>query len=99
MQGIVIRYNYDGDEARWRSVTEAFIRAIGDDGAVRGKFRYTVTTGKDGVTRTHLGRWDSDHTLSTMQSRDYFKTFSEAVQDMAGDSLQPMRVDIAVSTD
>ena len=99
MQGIVIRYSYDGDEAKWRAATDAFIQAIENDDAVSGKFRYTVTTGKDGVTRTHLGRWDSDETLSTVQSRPYFKTFSDEVQAMAGDTLKPMRVDIGATTD
>ncbi len=99
MQGIIVRYDYSGDEARWRAVVGDFISAISDDPEARGRFRYTVTVAGDNRTRTHIGRWDSEETLKTVQSRDYFKTFSAAVQSFAGDTLQSARVQVAVSTD
>lgn len=99
MQGIVIRYRYSGDESAWQAAVDDFVNAVSNDTEVRGRFRYTVTVAGDDDTRTHLGRWDSNETLKTVQSRPYFKTFSEAVQRFAGDTLQSTRMRIAASTD
>lgn len=98
-EGIVVRYRYDGDDAAWRGVVTTFVDAIGADDVVRGRFRYTVTTARDGVTRMHIGRWDSDEALKTVQSRDYFRAFSEAIQHFAGDTLESARIDVAAATD
>ena len=98
MEGIIVRYRYDGDEAIWRSTIDAFIDAINADEAVKGRFKYFVTIAKDGVGRTHVGRWDSDEVLNTVQSREYFKQFSEAVQGYAGDTLEPGRMSVVAST-
>ena len=99
MQGIIVRYRYSGDEPAWQAVVDDFVGAVSSDPEVRGRFRYTVTVAADGETRTHVGRWDSDETLKTVQSRPYFKAFSEAVQRFAGDLLQSTRMRIAASTD
>ncbi len=92
MDGIVIRYAYDGDEATWRRTVDAFLAAIAADPEVQGRFRYVVTIASDGVSRTHIGRWDSEETLKTLQGRDYFSTFSEAIKGFAGDTLQATRM-------
>jgi hypothetical protein len=92
MDGIIIRYSYDGDEADWQRVIDAFLAAIATDPDVQGRFRYVVTVGTDGVTRTHIGRWDSEETLKTLQARDYFGTFSQAIKGFAGDTLQATRM-------
>ena len=91
MDGIVIRYSYDGDEAEWQRVIDGFLAAIAADADVQGRFRYVVTVRNDGVSRTHIGRWDSEETLTTLQGRDYFATFSEAIQGFAGDTLEAIR--------
>ncbi len=94
MQGIVIRYSYSGEEADWRQLIDTFVSAIEADGDLAGKFHYLVSVGKDGVSRTHVGQWDEQATVETLQSRDFFKTFAGALKEMAGDTLQtaPMTV-------
>ena len=92
MDGIVVRYVYDGDEDAWQRVIDTFLAAIASDPEVQGRFHYVVTVATDGVTRTHIGRWDSAETLETLHARDYFATFSEAIQGFAGDTLQATRM-------
>ena len=99
MRGIVIRYRYSGDEAAWQTAMNNFINAINSDAAVVGRFRYTATVSADGIGRTHVGRWDTEETLKEVQSREYFKRFSEAVQDFAGTSLESSRMTVAATTD
>ena len=92
MNGIVVRYVYDGDEAEWKRVIDAFLVAIATDPEIQGHFRYVVTIATDGVTRTHIGRWDSAKTLETLQARDYFKAFAGAIKGFAGDTLEATRM-------
>ena len=92
MDGISIRYSYSGDEAAWGSAIDTFVDAVDADPDIGGKFSYAVSVAGDGVTRAHVGRWDSDATLKTLQSRDYFKSFSKAIQEFAGGSLDAKQV-------
>ena len=94
MHGISIRYRYDGDEATWRAAIDGFVDAINRDPDIGGKISYAVSVAKDGVTRVHAGRWDSEETVKTLQSRDYFKTFAQAVRQFGGDSLSALQVSL-----
>ena len=86
MDGISIRYDYNGNEDEWREAVNTFIDAVNDDPDIAGKFHYAVSVAGDGVLRSHTGRWDSQETHATLQSRDYFKTFAGKRTGMAGDS-------------
>lgn len=99
MQGIIVRYRYSGDEAAWRRTAEEVVKSINADEVVRGRFHYAVTVSADGVGRMHVGQWDSDETLKTVQARDYFRRFTETVKGFAGDTLESTRMSIAASTD
>ena len=92
MDGVSIRYLYEGDEAAWRAAVDAFVDAIDADPDIGGKFSYAVSVAGDGVTRSHTGRWDTDATLKTLQSRDYFKTFAQTLKGMAGDTLDAVQI-------
>lgn len=94
MNGISIRYRYDGDEPAWRTAVDAFIDAIDADPDIGGKFAYAVSVAGDGVTRSHTGRWDTEATLKTLQSRDYFKTFAATLKGLAGDTLDAVQIDL-----
>ena len=92
MEGIIIKYEYNGDEAAWNSAVNDFLGAINNDSKLKGKFNYMVFKAKEGGFRTHVGRWDSEETLSHLQSQDFFKQFSGKIKEMAGESLSPQRV-------
>ena len=99
MGGIIVRYRYSGDEAAWQAVMDNFTSAVRADDAVRGRFRYVVTVAADGVARTHVGRWDSEEILKAVQSRDYFRQFTLAVQGFAGGQLESSRMTVAAAAD
>ncbi|MDP6345251.1 MAG: hypothetical protein QF578_21140 [Alphaproteobacteria bacterium] len=91
MLGIVIEYDFDGDEATWADAVETFVKAIDDDPRLRGRFSYQVNVRADGGGRIHVGRWDEEETLAHLQSQDFFKTFAAKVQEFGGDSLKATR--------
>ena len=99
MRGITITYKYSGDEAVWQTAISEFINSINDDPDVSGKFVYRVSIADDGETRIHWGRWDSQETLQTMQSRDYFKTFAGHVKAFSGGDLTNIATNNYLQTD
>lgn len=99
MRGITITYKYSGPEDAWREAMETFIAAINADRDVAGKFTYQVAVADDGETRIHWGRWDSQETLKTLQSRDYFGTFAGKVREFAGGQPTNTGADIHFKTE
>jgi quinol monooxygenase YgiN len=98
MHGIVIGYEYSGDEAEWEAVVGAFIDAINADNELEGDFSYVVSKSKNSAKRTHMGRWTSPEKLALMQSREYFKVFSTKLKAMAGDTLSPDGMNVVTQT-
>ncbi len=92
MDGILIRYEFDGDEAAWRSAVDSFVAGIDADPEVSGGFSYSVNIAADGKHRVHVGRWRDQATLETLQGRDYFKTFAATLKGFAGDSFEAVRI-------
>ena len=92
MEGILIRYEFDGDESAWRSAVDSFVAGIDADPELRSGFSYSVNVAADGKRRVHVGRWRDQATLETLQGRDYFKTFAAAVKGFGGDTLEAVRI-------
>ncbi len=98
MFGILIQYNYDGDEGEWMTAVEAFVGAVDADPALRGKFSYRVNIAGDGVGRAHVGRWDAEETLAHLQAQDFFKRFAAKVSEFAGGAPNATRLRLAAET-
>ena len=83
MYGIVIQYDYSGDEAAWQSAVDTFMAHIDADARLKDRFSYQVNVSNDGVSRIHVGSWDAEETLKHMQSQPYFGEFAGKVKEFA----------------
>ncbi len=88
MFGIVIDYNFSGDEAAWREAIDTFLGHIDADDRLKGRFSYQVNTCKEGPGRIHIGNWDDETTLKHMQSQPYFPEFATKLKGFANGSLK-----------
>ncbi len=84
MFGIVIQYDFSGDEAAWRAAIDEFIGQINSDDRLKGRFSYQVNVRKDGGGRVHIGQWDEEETLKHLQSQPFFGEFAEKIKGFAG---------------
>jgi len=84
MFGIVIEYDYAGDEATWRDAVDTFIAEIDADERLKGRFSYQVNVRNDGAGRVHIGQWDQEETLTYLQSQPFFGEFAGKVKEFAG---------------
>ena len=92
MQGILIQYSYDGDEAIWQQAVDGFLANIAADSRLKDCFNYRVFQKNEDCTRVHLGTWDNEDTLGHLQSQPFFKEFAGTLKGMAGDSLVAQRL-------
>ena len=84
MHGIVIEYDYSGDETVWRDAVDTFICRIDRDDRLKGRFSYQVNVRNDGAGRVHIGHWDEEETLKHLQSQPFFAEFAGKVKEFAG---------------
>ena len=98
MYGILIQYDYDGDEGEWMAACEAFVSAIDADPRLKGKFSYRINKSADGVGRVHVGSWDTEETVKHLQSQDFFKAFAAKVETRTLQG-EPTHASIRISMD
>ena len=72
MFGIVVEYDYSGDESEWRDAIDNFIGHINADDRLKDRFSYQVNIRNDGGGRVHIGQWDDAETLTYLQSQPFF---------------------------
>lgn len=84
----LIEYAYDGDEEVWRETIETFLGQVDDDPVLREGFSYHVYLRPDGISRVHVPVWRDEAVLEHLRAQPFFKTFSEKINELAGDSLQ-----------
>jgi hypothetical protein len=86
--GIVIEYDYSGDEAEWQQAIDTFTGKIDADQRLQGRFSYQVNVRNDGSGRVHVGGWDSEETLKHLQSQAFFADFAEQVKKSSGGDVK-----------
>jgi hypothetical protein len=96
MHGLLIEYEYNGDEAAWADAIQTFCRNIAADPRLASGLRYHVFVRADGRSRVHVPSWDNELTLAHLQSQEFFKTFAAAVKRFAGDTLRTTKIKFAV---
>jgi len=84
MYGIVIEYEYSGDENEWRETIDTFIGKINTDERLKGRFTYQVNVHKEGPGRIHIGQWDEEETLKYLQRQSFFGEFAGKIKGYAG---------------
>jgi hypothetical protein len=88
MFGIVIEYDYSGDETIWQDAVDTFLHHIDADDRLKGRFSYQVNVRNDGAGRVHIGRWDAEETLGYLQGQAFFPEFAGQVKEFAAGTLK-----------
>lgn len=86
MNNVLVEYHYNGEEDVWQQLIADFINAIEADPKLNGQFHYQVFSLPEG-RKVHIGRWQTEETLKALQSQEFFKTFSQGIKTLGGDSL------------
>lgn len=92
MGGLLIEYQYDGDESAWQNAVDNFLKNIAADTRLQTSFRYHVFVKEDGVSRVHVPSWDTEETLKHLQAQPFFAEFAGHIKGFGGDSLKTTKI-------
>jgi hypothetical protein len=96
----LIKYRFtDGSEAAWRERVEGFITAIEADPYLTGRIAYRCMKADNGSGEYyHLAATADDEAGKALQSRDFFKAYTEAMKRASGGTLQVLPLAIIAET-
>jgi hypothetical protein len=100
MKHFIIKYQFkNGTTADWHREIATFISALDGDGELRGRISYRVMKNRDDASYFHLATAADDQAVKTLQSRDFFKHYSEKTRQVAaGGEVTVAPIDVIAET-
>jgi hypothetical protein len=99
MKHFMIRYEFkDGTMEAWHQEIGRFIRAIDGDPELKGRIGYRCMKSRDDGIYFHLASVTDDAAQKTLQSRDFFKHYSEMTRKVAGGEVTVTPIEMIDAT-
>lgn len=96
----LIKYRFnDGSPEAWRERIERFTAAVEADGALNGRIAYRCMKADNGSGEYyHLAAAADDEALKALQSRDFFKAYTEEMKLASGGTVEVVPLAIIADT-
>ena len=84
MKHFMIKYQFaNGTSEEWHREVARFIAALDTDPELKGKISYRVMKNRDDASYFHLAAAADEAAVKTLQSRDFFKHYTESTRQAA----------------
>ena len=84
MEHFMIKYRFaNGTTEQWHREIERFIAALNNDPELQGKISYRCMKNRDDSSYWHLAAAADEQAVKTLQSRDFFKHYTEKTKQVA----------------
>jgi hypothetical protein len=95
----MIRYEFKtGTRDAWHAEIARFIKAINDDPELKGRISYRCMKNRDDGHYCHLAGVADDAAQKTLQSRDFFKHYTEMTRKVAGGEVTVTPIEMIDAT-
>jgi hypothetical protein len=96
----LIKYRFqDGSAEAWRAQIERFIAAVEADGALNGRIAYRCMKADNGSNEYyHLAASSDDEASRALQSRDFFKAYTDETKRVSGGTVEVLPLAIIAET-
>jgi hypothetical protein len=85
MKHFMIKYEFaNGPTKEWHLEIDRFIAALNNDPELKGKISYRCMKNRDHADYYHLAAAVDEQAVKTLQSRDFFKHYTEKTRQVAG---------------
>lgn len=99
MKQFLIKYSFKGgSEAQWHKDIAAFIDALGSDPELQGKIGYRCMKRPGGADYYHLATPVDDAAVAVLQSRDFFKRYTELTKAAGGGEVEVIPLEVIAET-
>ena len=100
MKHFMIKYTrIDDSEEAWHRDIAAFISALDNDPALKGKIVYRCMKIRDEPCYYHVATAIDDEAIKTLQQREFFKRYTERTRLVAGGEVSVSPLEIIAETD
>ncbi len=100
MKHFMIKYRFTtGTKEDWHRAVENFIAAINADPDIAGHISYRCMKRRDGDDYYHLAATDSDQATKALQSKTFFRPYTEATERVGGGHVEVVPLEIIAETD
>lgn len=99
MKHFMIKYQFaNGTAEEWHREVARFIAALDGDPDLKGKIRYRVMKNRDDSGYFHLAAAAEEAAVKTLQSRDFFKHYTEKTRAVAGGEVTVTPIELIAET-
>jgi hypothetical protein len=99
MKHFMIKYQFaNGTPEEWHREVGRFISALDNDPDLKGKIRYRVMKNRDDTSYYHLAAAADEQAVKTLQSRDFFKHYTEKTRQVAGGEVTVTPMELIAET-
>jgi quinol monooxygenase YgiN len=100
MKHFLIKYRFkDGSPEAWRDEIERFIAAVEADEILKGRIAYRCMKADNGSGEYyHLAATADDEAAKALQSRDFFKRYTEHMRQASAGTLEVLPLAIIAET-
>jgi hypothetical protein len=99
MKHFMIKYQFaNGTPEAWHQEVARFIAALNSDPELRGKILYRVMKNRDDASYFHLAAAADEQAVKTLQSRDFFKHYTERTRQVAGGEVTVTPIEVIAET-
>jgi|SRR5580698_3223344 hypothetical protein len=100
MKCFLIKYQLrNGSEEEWHRHIAQFISALNNDAGLKGKITYRCMKRPGGSDYLHLATVVDDGVVKTLQSRDFFKHYTEQTKLAGGGQVEVLPFEIVAETE
>ena len=99
MKHFLIKYRFqNGTTEDWHREIGRFIRAIDADPELKGRIGYRCMKNRDDGQYFHIASVTDDAAQKTLQSRDFFKHYTEMTRKVAGGEVTVTPIELIDQT-
>jgi hypothetical protein len=100
MKQFLIKYTRTaGSEDEWRSAIGRFIAALQADADLSGRIAYRCLKRSGGDDYYHLATTADETAAAALQTRDWFKRYSEGMRAVAGGKVEVIPLELVGETE
>jgi hypothetical protein len=99
MKHFMIKYRFaNGTTQDWHREIARFIAALDSDPELKGRISYRCMKNRDDQNYFHLAAATDEAAVKTLQSRDFFKAYTEKTRQVAGGDVTVTPIELIATT-
>src|SRR5271167_1293647 len=99
MKHFMIKYRFaNGTPEQWHLEISRFIAALDSDPELKGRISYRVMKNRDDSSYFHLAAAADEAAVKALQSRDFFKAYTEKTRQVAGGEVTVTPIELIAET-